>query len=1607
MGLYTVICVSIKFIITVVFMLIVVIFWFIALNLFLIDNGNNPHIKLKGFFMKLARLTIGAMIVASVFPAVSAVTVQTPAFDMQKLHIPQDNTQKKQRFFSTSNQLKSATSAVDTPNSFYTAEDAVDATTNFTASELLNKQFMLLEATQPSYLPQAGGSFKFLSNGSGLAGFDSYYNYDEDVISWSVLDGKLHITSQPSVETNFDYAPFYQIAERYGQALADHLNAKVQAGELSFQVEMTEEVSFDVSLTKLAVDGNKTTVNIVGTDYTRLIVPSEWGWNVATISAEEPIDFENDMYGASSLLSNETTASVTGDWLIDLYMTTEAQYNNTVTGVFSDRVSLHPNGTVSGSFFDKTYSWSFNAGVITLVSGSKKFILTPTIQEDKAFLATVEEYEGSQLVRVFNGQMAKFDSSSTLFTDNIVTKLPVIWLPSINLSYPELWDGEKPLLEMVWGHKFSDDGTLLRGISGSTDDNGNPTFYMGNKWNYSLEGNEVVTTFTYDDGFYRERHWEVISVDNDGQALIYEYEFATYDFNYDGQITEDETVNYILPRMSSFKKLDLSLYTEAWESLPDTDNDGLNDYEEADYGTSVDNADTDNDGVIDGDEVLLGLNPLSQDSDGDGFTDGFERDQGTDPKSATSKPGSTTLSFTTTELNNLDVALLDPVKDGWIQNSGTAVHFNANGSGMFGDEQAEVYSKVNFTWSVIDNKLQLISHNDVSQNSQYFSYPFTDLALRYGQDLADWLVSKADVGEIEMQLFLYEDTVVLERNLIKNAIEDSQLEVIVSTKGQRTLLLPESWGWTGGELSYENIDEQIVYWVTNIADSTLMGSSSDLAGQWSISLQYSVNYSPTRGDLGEVNSVFSDLITLNANGSAQTKVNNTNYQWEVVDNALELSTGNQRVVVQPFKQQGKRHLAYYSVYDGDALSHVYLSTLAKFDDSYTKLTTNLTSKLPHIYFAGINAHIPDQWDGEQLKFVNIFGYQFRDNGTLRRGISGAYDYNSDTEFLYMGNEWTYSVDGNQVVMSYITNMVNRVRTWEVLSVDDTGRAVVLESSIYGYDYNYDGVISSDESGYFIAPRINTLDLIDLSDWSQPWNELPDSDMDGLNDYQESDYGTDMYNSDSDFDGILDGDEVRVGLNPIDANDALADYDNDGLTNAQEVMYGTDINNSDSDGDGLSDGDEIRFGLNPLDPNDGGSGPSNLMALSDVNGDGVPDWLKFKLTGTEAQFSVVSGSTLAALTNYSASYELESIKVQLLDDRDADGIAEVGLFGFSASVGRYQLYVFNGVNGQAMGTWNWPATLGEVEFVALKDLTLDGLQEYAIAGVHLGNGTKQLVVKDGATKATYDTFKWPNLWLDTQIVVLTDVTADGVPEIGLYGRHERLDKGQLFVYDGADSSAKIDVYNWNRLWDNISLFEMDDVDGEGTIDWGQFGQRKDDDRYQWVVKKGHDKLGVIRTFTWPGDLTDVTPLLVADRTNDGVREVAVVGKDNDGKVLLRINDGRLANTRIANFSWPAVWDNTQVIELGDLNNDSFNEFALLGVNVNSGRHQIVIKNGQDTSEYGRITLDGVWVDMQLSSYDADNDGIDDVIFSGVENNTLSRFINTYSGADLSLISSAIQ
>ena len=126
---------------------------------------------------------------------------------------------------------------------------------------------------------------------------------------------------------------------------------------------------------------------------------------------------------------------------------------------------------------------------------------------------------------------------------------------------------------------------------------------------------------------------------------------------------------------------------------------------------------------------------------------------------------------------------------------------------------------------------------------------------------------------------------------------------------------------------------------------------------------------------------------------------------------------------------------------------------------------------------------------------------------------------------------------------------------------------------------------------------------------------PDTDGDGLLDEDEIRLGTDPNNPDTDGDGLLDGEEVSTHkTNPLDP-----DSDRDGLTDGEEVRrYATDPKNPDTDGDGLKDGEEVvKYGTNPLDPdtdNDGlkdgdevlvhGTNPLNPDSDYDMLSDGA-------------------------------------------------------------------------------------------------------------------------------------------------------------------------------------------------------------------------------------------------------------------------------------------------------------------------------------------------------------------------------------------------------------------
>ncbi|MFH1286768.1 MAG: L,D-transpeptidase family protein [Candidatus Magasanikbacteria bacterium] len=94
----------------------------------------------------------------------------------------------------------------------------------------------------------------------------------------------------------------------------------------------------------------------------------------------------------------------------------------------------------------------------------------------------------------------------------------------------------------------------------------------------------------------------------------------------------------------------------------------------------------------------------------------------------------------------------------------------------------------------------------------------------------------------------------------------------------------------------------------------------------------------------------------------------------------------------------------------------------------------------------------------------------------------------------------------------------------------------------------------------------------------------DSDGDGLTDAEEVFYYTDAFNPDTDGDGFLDGLEVDYDYSPHAGPGIWMhenDYDGDGVNDWVERWFKTDLGHEDTDRDGISDVDEIMLGQSPI------------------------------------------------------------------------------------------------------------------------------------------------------------------------------------------------------------------------------------------------------------------------------------------------------------------------------------------------------------------------------------------------------------------------------------------
>lgn len=525
----------------------------------------------------------------------------------------------------------------------------------------------------------------------------------------------------------------------------------------------------------------------------------------------------------------------------------------------------------------------------------------------------------------------------------------------------------------------------------------------------------------------------------------------------------------------------------------------------------------------------------------------------------------------------------------------------------------------------------------------------------------------------------------------------------------------------------------------------------------------------------------------------------------------------------------------------------------------------------------------------------------------------------------------------------------------------------------------------------------------------------DNDSDGISNETEAEQGTNPDSADTDNDGIEDS----VDGFPNISLGELTDSDFDGIPNSCDatcLLLGM-IADSDDDNDGIPDESDLfpEIPITGFEDFDGDGAPDNcdasclslgMTADDDDDNDGIPDLddinpkdplnitnrpseegdliLPSGVTGVapmifafDSENSVYTATSMDGFTRISWTGEFSSVELFAVPDMNGDGLVEYGLFGVrsdSGNAGRYRFFVKDAVTDTRINVYNWVANWTNGRMVLLPDLTGDGVVEIALQGTFFDGDRPQLVIRNGATAQAYQTYSFPSLWESPEYMAFSDVTGDGVNEIALFGRITKNGKPQVKIIDGTDRNNRLSAYTFPDKWDEVSWHNLGDYNNDGEDDWGLLGHAKADGRWQLIVKDGTEPRGALAIYAWP-DMSNTTLVRVADSNGDGVPEIALGGLNTKGRWQLQIKDGQDRNNTIKNITWPANGLTGSLHVMGDLDGDGKDELALLEKEENDVFNLNIKLSKEDYATEATFELSNDWeIEPTISGIDVNGDGV---------------------------------
>ncbi len=228
----------------------------------------------------------------------------------------------------------------------------------------------------------------------------------------------------------------------------------------------------------------------------------------------------------------------------------------------------------------------------------------------------------------------------------------------------------------------------------------------------------------------------------------------------------------------------------------------------------------------------------------------------------------------------------------------------------------------------------------------------------------------------------------------------------------------------------------------------------------------------------------------------------------------------------------------------------------------------------------------NRWSNREVLFKNPH-YTYEPSGLFHEATDNIYIAIYDSiygkpqiNFQFLQNDTDNDLLGDIDELVYRTD-VNEPDSDQDL-IDDGYEVTVTCSNPALNDTDWDKLEDGDEIlNYKSNPLTYDSDKDLISDFDEImiWDTDPnsiDSDSDGISDFDELFiFNTNPNREDTEHDGMPDLWEILNGLDP-NLDDGFEDLDSDNLFNVEEYWYETDPHNPDSDFDDLLDGEEVKI-----------------------------------------------------------------------------------------------------------------------------------------------------------------------------------------------------------------------------------------------------------------------------------------------------------------------------------------------------------------------------------------------------------------------------------------------